>query len=223
MTKTTVHLPSLRSMARFALPSLVESTVGPAVLFYVVLVVLGTRGALLAALAWSYLAVARRVVTGRRFPGVLLLGTLLITARTAISLATGSAFVYFLQPTLGTFLVALAFLVSVPLGRPLAERLAHDFCPLDPDLVKRDFIRRFFLRISLLWTFVLLLNASINLWLLLVSPLRSFVLLKSAVSIGVIGAAVVVSTLWFRRSLHGEGIHVRWSRRTRLATVTVEG
>ncbi len=222
MSKTTVHLPSVGAMARRALPNLLESTLGPAVLFYVVLTLLGTRGALLAALAWSYLAVARRVITGRRFPGLLLLGTVLLTARTAVSLATGSAFVYFLQPTLGTFLVALAFLVSVPLGKPLAERLAHDFCPIDPDLLAKDFVRRFFLRVSLLWTFVLILNASVNLWLLLDSPLRSFVLLKTAVSTVVIGTAVLVSTVWFKRSLRGEGIHVRWSRLHRLATVTVD-
>ena len=48
---------------------------------------------------------------------MLLIGALLMTARTVIALMTGSVFLYFLQPTLGTFMVAGLFLVSAPLGR----------------------------------------------------------------------------------------------------------
>ena len=43
---------------------------------------------------------------------------------------TGSAVVYFLQPTLGTMMVAMAFLASVPLRRPLAAKVATDLVPL---------------------------------------------------------------------------------------------
>ena len=39
-----LHLPSLRKFARHALPTLVESSIGPAVLFYVVLSLAGFRG-----------------------------------------------------------------------------------------------------------------------------------------------------------------------------------
>lgn len=205
-----VHLPSPRAIFRHALPNLVESTIGPAALFYIVLMGLGTTGALIAAMAFSYAALARRVITGKRFPGILVLAAGLLTARTVITFATGSAFFYFLQPTLGTFLVAAAFLVSVPLGRPLAEKLAHDFCPLDPDLIARPSVRRFFLRVSLLWTFVMFSNASLTLWLLLSRSLGAFVMLKTAVTIGVTGSAILLSILWFRRSLKGEGVAIRW-------------
>jgi hypothetical protein len=211
VTKTVVHLPSPRALARYALPNILESTIAPALFFYLMLVVLGAHGALFAALAWCYAAIGRRVVTGRRFPGILLIGAALLTTRTAISLATGSTFIYFLQPTLGTFLVALAFLVSVPLGKPLAERLARDFCPLDSSLLARDCVRRFFLRVSLLWTATMFVNAGLTLWMLMVWPIKSFVLLKMAVSLVVIGLGIVVSTLWFRRALHGDGLAVRWA------------
>jgi hypothetical protein len=214
-----IHLPAPKEFVRHALPSLLEGTVGPVVLFYAMLSVLGLRGALVATLAFSYLAVARRVFTGRHVPVVLLLACVLLTVRTALALATGSAFVYFLQPTLGTFLVAGAFLVSVPAGRPLAERLAQDFCPLDPALLSQPFVRRFFLRISLLWTFVFLSNASLTLWLLLSYSVKAFVLLKAAASLFAIGSAIVVSAMWFRRALHGEGFSLHWSSRVKPATV----
>ncbi|HWC39629.1 MAG TPA: VC0807 family protein [Acidimicrobiales bacterium] len=213
----TIHLPAPRAFLRHALPGLIESTVGPVALFYAMLSLLGLRGALIATLGFSYVALARRVVTGRPVPGMLVLACALLTVRTAMALATGSAFVYFLQPTLGTFLVAGAFLISVPAGRPLAERLAQDFCPLDPALLRQPWVRRFFLRVSLLWTFVFLSNATLTLWLLLTYSVKSFVLLKTAASLFAIGSAIVVSAMWFRRALHGEGFSLHWSVRVKPA------
>ncbi len=210
MTKTVVHLPAPSALLRHALPHLLESTVAPAGLFYLMLVVLGAHGALFAALAWCYVAIGRRLITGRSFPGILIIGALLLTVRTAISLATGSLFLYFLQPTLGTFLVAVAFLVSVPLGRPLAERLARDFCPLDSELLARDSVRRFFQRVSLLWTATMFVNASVTLWMLMAWPVKSFVVLKTVVSVLVTAAGIAVSTVWFKRALHGDGLALRW-------------
>ena len=45
--------------------------------------VLVVWGALVAALVWSYMAIIRRAVTGQRIPGILVLGTLGITARSS--------------------------------------------------------------------------------------------------------------------------------------------
>src|SRR5947209_19757596 len=124
-----VEIPRLRTMARHAVPQVIEATLIPLLLFYAFLWTSGVRGALIAALAWSWVAIGRRVVTGQRIPGILVLGALGITARTIVAFASGSVFVYFLQPSLTTLAVAAAFLFSVPAGRPLAERLAHDFVP----------------------------------------------------------------------------------------------
>ena len=212
MTLDTVHVGDPRALVRHALPQVAESALAPAALFYVILSAVDLRGALLAALAWTYLALARRLLTRRRLPGILLITSALLTLRTVTALATGSAFVYFLQPTVGTFLVATAFLVSVPAGKPLAERLARDLCPLDPELCKRPFVRRFFLRISLLWTAAFLTNAVLGLWFLLSESVGNFVLLKSTVPLVVSGAAIALSIFSFRRVLRGEGIALRWAR-----------
>ena len=214
MAFTTVQLPAPRVMARHALPQLLESTIAPAAVFYAILSLLGLRGALLATLAWTYLALARRLFTRRHVPGMLVIASAVLTVRTATALATGSGFVYFLQPTVATFLVAAAFLISVPAGKPLAERLAKDFCPLDPALFKRPYVQRFFLRISLLWTFALFVNAALGLWFLLSQSLGNFVLLKTSVTMLVIAAAIAISTAWFRRMLRGEGVALRFSART---------
>jgi hypothetical protein len=150
--------------------------------------------------------VGRRLVTGQRVPGILLLAAVTITARTAVAIASGSVVVYFLQPTLGTALVACAFLLSVPLGRPLAERLARDFCPIPSGVLAQAPVRRFFLQITLLWAFTQLANAAVTLWLLFSQSLATFLVAKTLVSWGLTGTAIVVSTIWFHRSMRRHGI-----------------
>ncbi|MHB8593855.1 MAG: VC0807 family protein, partial [Acidimicrobiales bacterium] len=199
------------ALVRHAMPALIEGTIGPGALFYLVLVLAGFRGALIAALAWSYLAAARRIVRRERLPGLLVLGIVLVSLRTVIAFVTGSAFVYFIQPTAGTFLVALVFLATAMAGRPLIQRLAHDFCPIDPELLARPFLRKFFLRLSLLWCAVLTTNAGCVLWLLLRSSVRSFVLERTVVSLVLTAGGIVVSSLWFIRAMREHGIAVCFS------------
>jgi uncharacterized membrane protein len=192
-------VPRLTALARHATPHVIEATLIPLALFYGGLHLFGLWGALVAALVWSYSSLLRRLVARRRVPGILLLGIIGLTARTALALATGSAFLSFLQPTLGTGLVATVFIGSVVLGRPLALRLAADFVPLPESLLAHDGVRRFFRRISLLWAGVFLANASISLWLLVSQSLSTFLWTRTLVSVALTAGAVAISTRAFRR------------------------
>lgn len=201
-----LHIPRLRTLARHALPHVLEGTLIPVALFYGGLRLIGPVGALAAALGWSYAALLRRALLRRRIPGLLLLGALGLTVRTAVSLATGSLFVYFLQPTIGTVITAIAFLLSAPSGRPLAERLARDFVPLPPAVIAHPVVRRLFVRISLLWAFVLLANAAVTIGLLLTEGIATFLLTRTLATLVLMGGAVAVSTVWFRRGLRRHGL-----------------
>ena len=196
---TPLPIPRLAALARYATPHLLEATLIPLGLFYGGLQLLGLWGALLAALLWSYTSLLRRLVTRRRVPGILMLSIVGLTARTALALVTGSAFLYFLQPTVGTGLVASVFLGSVLLGRPLALRLAADFLPLPEALLAHQGVRRFFLRVSLLWAAVFLANAGISLWLLVSQSLATFLWTRTVASVTLTCLAIAVSTFWFRR------------------------
>jgi len=205
-------LPAPRKALRHALPVVLEGVIGPLVLFYLLLVLSGFRGALIAALTWSYVALARRLLRGERVSMLLLFGTILITLRTVIAFLTGSAFLYFAQPTAGTVVIALALLVSAVVGRPFTQRFAHDFCPMDPAMMKRPLVRRFFVRISILWATVLMLNAGIVFWLLISSSLRSFVLERSAVTYGLTAIAIFISISGFMAMMRHDGITVEWAK-----------
>lgn len=211
------EVPHLRALAGHAGSHLVEATFIPLAVFYGSLRLIGVWGALAAALAWCYGAVLRRVVTRRRIPGVLALGTVLQTVRTVIAVMSGSTFVYFLQPSLGTVAVAGAFLLSVPAGRPLAERLASDFLPIDPDLLARPHMRRFFTGISLLWAVTHLTNAAVTVWLLVSQPVATYVLARTFVSLTATATAIGLSALWFFRSMRRNGVQVRFRSRGALA------
>jgi hypothetical protein len=211
MSSVHMEIPDVRTLARHVAPRFVESTLIPLVLFLGGLRLLGVWGAMTAGLLWVYSVIAVRLAIGRRVPGILVIGALTLTARTVLALVSGSVLVYFLQPSLATALVAFAFLASVPLNRPLAGRLAADFCPLPREVHANAHVRRFFSQISLLWAAAQMANSALTVWLLFSQSLSTFVVLKFVVSTGVTIGAIVASTLWFKRSMARHGITVSWA------------
>src|SRR5579875_3072647 len=111
-------LPKLRAIARHAVPNLVECTLVPTLIFSVLLQTSGLVAASLAALGWSYAMLLRRLIQRVRIPG-LLLTCLGLTVRTIIVVASGSAFIYFMQPIAATALVGLTFLASSLTNSPM--------------------------------------------------------------------------------------------------------
>jgi len=59
-----------------------------------------------------------------------------LSIRTAVAFASGSTFVYFLQPVLDNTVVASLFLLSLATARPVVARLAADFFPMTDDIAK---------------------------------------------------------------------------------------
>lgn len=195
------ELPRITALLRHALPKFVESVVAPVAVFYAALVMLGLNGALIAAVTWVYAGIGWRYLRGHPVPGVLLLAALGVTVRAGLAAITHSAVVYFLQPTLGTLLIGMAFLASVPLRRPLALKLATDMVPMPEAFVRHERVRQFFLRISLLWSMVLFTNVVISLWMLFNESLGAYLWVRTGVVTGLGAAAIAVSVLGFKRCL----------------------
>ena len=205
----TVHLPALGAMVRHGGKHLVESTLAPLCLFYLLLSMVGLDGGLIAALSWSVLALTRRIILRRKIPAVLILTTGLLIARTVLGLVTGSVFLYFLQPTLQNFLIAFVLLASLPFGRPFLAKLADDFCAFPTSFSEHPRVVRFFRRVSLLWALVFVTNGAATLYILAKQTVGDFLMVSTAGSYSVIGLAAIVSLIWFRRALRGEGIVLR--------------
>jgi intracellular septation protein A len=196
----SLTLPSLRQVAWRGVPQVLDALI-PLALFLTVDSFAPLTTAMLAGLAWSAFAVVRRVVRNRRVPAIVIVTTCLLSLRLSLVLATGSAFLYFLQPTIGTALVALAFLGSVVARRPLVRRFAADFLTLPAQMVREAHVHRFFVRSSLMWAIVGTCNAALTYLLLVSLSSSTFAITQTTLSITVTVVTVGVSILWFRRSM----------------------
>lgn len=193
--------PQLGAVIRRVAVSLLVACAIPGAVFYATLRATDVWTAIIAALAWSYGAIAWRWLTRRRASGLLILTAAVMTGRTVISFVTGSTFLYFLQPVLSQGVVATAFLVSLATARPMVARLAGDFYPMDHELHLRPRIQRLFWHLTVLWAALCLGKALMTLWLLQSQSLQTFVLVKSVSSLGLdvlaagatIGAAAIVA------------------------------
>lgn len=205
-----LQLPHPLNVLRHAIPVIVESVLAPFAAYYCVLLVSGFRGALLSALAWSYLSIGRRAWRRERVSTMLLLGTALLTVRTILSLATGSEFAYFIQPTASAFLASLLLILTALAGRPFTQRFTHDFCPLTPELLARPSVHRFFVRVSFLWAVTMFLNGAIVLTLLLTASTHSFPPERLGMTASVTATAIFVSITWFIRAMRNDGVTVQF-------------
>ncbi|HEY7105694.1 MAG TPA: VC0807 family protein [Acidimicrobiia bacterium] len=195
----TLHLPPLRHLALRAVPRLVEGVLAPTALFLLLLHVGGVPAAIVGGFVWSAAVIGVRRALGRRVPTLVYVGLGVLFLRTALALATGSSFLYFLQPTVGTGTVGLVILASALAGRPVVLRLARDFCPLPEDTMRDPHLRRFFLGISFMWGVTQLLNAGITLWLLVSQSVSTYVITRTAMSWVLTAIAIGISVVWFTR------------------------
>jgi intracellular septation protein A len=208
---TTIHLPHWREMARHAVVPLLESTLIPLGLFALLLHTAGFDAGLWAALSWSGLAVAARLLRRRALPSILVISTVILVVRTIVGLWTGSALVYFLQPSAQNFLFAGALLVTlIGGGRPLLARLADDFVAFPEALTSRPKVQQFFRRVSVLWALVFLINGVTTVTTLATATVEDYLVVSTAGSWSVVALGIGISLWWFRSSLAGEGVRLRW-------------
>jgi hypothetical protein len=205
MTHPPVTLPRLTALARQAAPRLLEAVVAPMAVFYLAMVVLGLKWALILTCAWVYGGVAWRLIRRIPVPATMLLAAAAITLRTIVGLWTGTWMWYFIQPELGTICISMAFLASVRLNRPLVQKLTLDYIHLPNAVLKHERVRRFFARITLLWAFVLLANSTLSIALAvyesLAGSLGGYMLLRTSAVAVISGLAITISIFGFKRLL----------------------
>jgi hypothetical protein len=188
------HCPRLGTIIRRVGLSLLIACVVPGTMFFLCYQLAGVWTAILAALGWSYGALAFRALSGRRTSGLLVLTAVILTGRTVISLVTGSTFLYFLQPVISDGLVGTTFLLSLATARPVVARLAGDFYPMDHEVAMRPRVRRLFWHLTMLWALLCLGKATMTMWLLQSTSLDTLVLVKS-ISVPTINTLAAIATI----------------------------
>ena len=207
-----VRMPAVRTVAAHAARYLMLGTVIPMGLFYGTFRSIGLNAALLIGLAWSLALIGNRMRRGRRVEATLILSTILVLARVAITWGTGSTFVYFLQPVIGTYLTAIALIGSVLINRPFTQRVTRDYVPLPQPLLAHPAITTFFTRVSLLWGTAYLINGSVTVWILTHASVGRFIIVSKAAGLGMSGLALLVSVALLIFTLQTAPITLRWGR-----------
>lgn len=186
--------PGVRAILRHLALSLLVATVLPTVLFYVCLLVANVWVALIIALGWCYAVLAWRLGTRRPTSVLLWLTVAGLTGKTIIAFATGSTFIYFVQPALGDATVSAAFVLSLATATPAVARLAADFYPMTSDVAARPSVQKLLWRLTLLWSVICGVKAAATLWMLHAMTLQTFVAAKTVFSpmVATLGAAVTV-------------------------------
>jgi hypothetical protein len=201
------HLPRrllLLAVARRSLPGLLEASLLPAAVFLLTNSFLGPRSAMLAVLVCACVSAAWRKRRGSSLPALVVVALLGLSVRTLVGLVSGNTFVYFVQPIATMLAIATVFFLSVLAGRPLVARIAHDFCPITPDVSRRPAVVQFFAGLTVLWAGAQLVTAGATLSLLLSLDTSLFVVVKPIVSLSISAAAIAITIRWALRIAHRE-------------------
>ena len=196
--RVTLRMLLLGTGPRFA-----RDALGPVITFYLVWRVIGLVSGILAATLVSVLAFVwerRRMRTGLA-PAI---GLTIALVQAAAGLLSGSAKWYFAPAVIVNAAYGVAFLVSVPLGRPLAGVFASETYPFPPEVKSSATFRHVFSRVSLVWAFYLLARSALRLATLTRASVDVFIVVNVLTGLP-ITAALMTWSVWyglrgFRRS-----------------------
>jgi len=168
--------PTFRGILRTGLPGFLREGFLPLGAFYV-----GLRlGGLPVGIGASVVASVAVYLFERRAGRDALLVRLslgFVVVQSAVGLASNSTTVYLAQPVLLTAAWGLAFVVSVPIGRPLAGALACAWYPFPRWFRETEPFKRVFGVESLVWGSYFFARSGIRLAALLYGSLESFLLI----------------------------------------------
>jgi len=216
-SRQIIEMPGWRPITRQLVSTMVMVSLLPMVVFYTTMSLFGLRAAALATVGLYYCGLLVKLARRRPILAAALLTAGLLSIRAAVMFLTDSAFLYFLQPVAGTIAVATAIAVTGLTGRPVLDRLAHEFCPFPAALSARLRAGRFFSRLSVVWSACYFINAAGTVWLLNTASLGGFIVLKSVLGPALTVLAVAASYLYFRVTVRDQNVQVRWAHHQRWA------
>jgi hypothetical protein len=206
-----IEMPGWRPILRQVVTRVVLVSLLPMAVFYTTLTMFGLRPAALVTAALYYAGLLARVVRRQPVLAAALFTAGLLSLRTITVFCTGSAFLYFMQPVVGTVAVATVFAASALAGRPVLDRLAHDYCPFSAELSTQLRQARFFSWLSVIWATTYGVNAVGTVWLLTNASLNGFIVIKAVLGPVITLGAALTSYLVFRATMRQQNVRLRWA------------
>ena len=206
-----LELPHPRRLIWTSAWSMAESVGLPFGTYVAVTDLVSPDAGLLAGTAVVWLLIAlRKLVTGS-VTSLLMISALVLTIQTAVAVSTGYLWMFQLQFPLANLAMCVVFARTAPTRKPLVAQLAAEVVALKQPEAHHPGLHRFFQGATWFWAglfFLLTLGMGV---MMVTEPYKLFMLLSTAVTIGltVVGAGVCV--VWFLAVLRRLGLRLRFS------------
>jgi hypothetical protein len=206
-----LELPHPRRLLWTAAWNMAESVGLPFGAYVVVTDLVSPDAGLLAgtALVWLFIAV-RKLVSGT-VSSLLMISALVLTIQTAVAISTGYMWMFQLQFPLANLAMCVVFARTAPTGRPLVAQLAADVVALKQPETHHPALHRFFQGATWFWAGLFLLLTLGMAVMMVTEPFKLFMLLSSAVTIGLTLFGAAVCVVWFLAVLRRWGLRLRFS------------
>jgi hypothetical protein len=206
-----LELPRPCRLLRTAGWNLAESVALPGIGYVIGQELAGRNAAMLAGAAVLWLiAIVRKVGTGS-VPGLVTISALTMTVQAAVAIATGSVWLFLLQFPLGNLAMAVLFARTAPTRKPLVAQLSAEVVALRQPSTHHPSLNRFFRGATWLWAalfFLMTVGFSV---MMVTEPVKLFLVLTTAVTIGIVVIGTVISALWFLAVIRKSGLSVRFA------------
>jgi len=207
-----LELPRPTRLALTASWNLAESLGIPVAAYFAGAAVGGRDAGMVAATIAVWLTVAGRKIFTRSVPSLLTISALVLSLQAAVVIATGSMLFFLLQFPLANLGLCLLFARTAPTRKPLVAQLAAEVVALRQPSAHHAGLHRFFQGATWLWAGIFAVS-TVGLGVLMAfEPVKVFLLLTTAVTIGGTVAGTLLSAFWFFRVLHRFGLRVRFAQ-----------
>jgi len=206
-----LELPHPRRLLWTAAWNVAESVGLPFCAYIVVTDTFSADAGLLAGTAVVWLHIAIRKIVSGPVSSLLMISALVLTIQTAVAISTGYMWMFQLQFPLANLAMCVVFARTAPTRKPLVAQLAEEVVALKQPEAHHPGLHRFFQGATWFWAglfFLLTLGMAV---MMVTEPYKLFMLLSTAVTIGltVVGAGVCV--VWFLAVLRRFGLRLRFS------------
>jgi hypothetical protein len=191
--------------------NLAESLGIPVAAYFVGAKLGGRDAGMMAATAAVWLTVAGRKIVTWSVPGLLMISALVLTLQTAVVIITGSVLFFLLQFPLANLGLCLLFAWTAPTRKPLVAKLAAEVVALRHPS-HHPGLHRFFQGATWLWAGIFALSTLGLAAAMALEPVKAFLLLTTAVTVGGVVAGTGASAVWFFRVLRRSGLRVRFAQ-----------
>jgi len=191
--------------------NLAESLGIPVAGYFIGMKLGGRDAGMIAATAAVWLTAGGRKIITRNIPGLLMISALVLTLQTAVVLVTGSVLFFLLQFPLANLGLCVLFARTAPTRKPLVAQLAAEVVALRHPS-HHPGLHRFFQGATWLWAGIFAVSTVGLAVLMPLEPVKLFLLLTTAVTVGGVVAGAGASAVWFFRVLRRCGLRVRFAQ-----------